>query len=616
VCGFLVSISEVKTNPLLWKQAFNSIHHRGPDSSKVKSYNKNSLKIKFGFHRLAIVDHNNNSANQPFVTEKSILVFNGEIYNYKSLKRKLIDKKIKFKTRSDTEVLIRYLEIFGLSKTLNDLDGMWSFVWFLKSENKMFLARDRYGEKPLYYFKDSKHFIISSEIKAILLLTNKKFNIEKTTANNFLNLGLINYDNKTVFSNVYQIPPSYYSELNLSNEFKNKLTKYHFFKNTINNLSFKNNKIILKKRLTESLISRLSDEVKIGFLISGGIDSSINFAIAKNFIKKKDINLFFAPSLDKDNKDNKSVSFLEKFYKLKINYVSLPKQNHKIINYLKKLIWINDYPLASISAINQYLMGVEAKKKNIKVLISGQGADELFYGYLKYNSFYLMNLLKNKKFMILIKNFLYLFQNNFFRQIKIYNVFRYLNFNLFNKNKFFNKKLLKVPKNYKNFKNLKKRSFDDMYKFSVPTLCHTDDRMYMISGIETRFPYLNNNLQKFSLSLPDTFKLSFGYTKYILRKAFVGELSNKLLFRKDKEGFDTGKDYFLKKNKTLLKKKIINKNSLIIKEEIISIKFLKHFDNYLNSSTFRKNYDLNFLFRVISFEIWLRVFKKHLNINK
>jgi asparagine synthase (glutamine-hydrolysing) len=137
----------------------------------------------------------------------------------------------------------------------------------------------------------------------------------------------------------------------------------------------------------------------------------------------------------------------------------------------------------------------------------------------------------------------------------------------------------------------------------------------MASGIETRFPYLNANLQKFSLSLPDTFKLSLGFTKYILRKAFVNELPNKLLFRKDKEGFDTGKEFFLKKNQIFLQKNILNEDSLIFKEKIVSIKFLKYFNDYLNSFFFKRNYDLNFLFRVISFEIWLHVFKKYLNFN-
>ena len=191
-----------------------------------------------------------------------------------------------------------------------------------------------------------------------------------------------------------------------------------------------------------------------------------------------------------------------------------------------------------------------------------------------------------------------------------------MNLNFFDKSKFFSKNFLKTPNNYKNFKNLKKRSFEDMNKFSVPTLCHTEDRMYMASGVETRFPYLNSDLQKFSLSLPDTFKLSFGFTKYILRKAFVDDLPNKILFRKDKEGFDTGKDFFLKKNKIFLKKKIINEDSLIIKEEILSIRVLKYFDNYLNSFLLKKIYDLNFLFRIISFEIWMRVFKKYLNFYK
>ena len=252
----------------------------------------------------------------------------------------------------------------------------------------------------------------------------------------------------------------------------------------------------------------------------------------------------------------------------------------------------------------------------IKILISGQGADELFFGYLKYFSFYLINLIKSKNIIKFFVNFIYLIKNDFFTQIKPHNIFKYLKFNFFDKSKFLNKNFLNISNNFKNFKNLNKRSFDDMNKFSVPTLCHTEDRMYMASGIETRFPYLNKDLHKFSLSLPDKFKLSFGFTKYILRKAFVDELSKKILFRKDKEGFETGVDNLLKDNKEFLKKVIINKNSLIIKQDIISIEFLKYFDDYLNSFSIKKNHDLNFLFRVISFEIWLNIFKKHLNFDR
>ena len=616
MCGFLISIAKDNINSSSWKDAFESIRHRGPDSSKVKLYKHKSLKIKFGFHRLAIVDHKNSFADQPFVTKKSILVFNGEIYNYLSLKKKLLEKRIRFKTKSDTEVLVRYLETFGLTKTLKDLDGMWSFVWFLKKKNKIYLGRDRYGEKPLYYFKDENKFIISSEIKAILLITKKRFNINKTPATNFLNYGIVNYDKKTLFSEIFQLPPSYYSVLSLNSKLNNKLQKYYSYKKENNNKSFENNSLILKKKLTKSLISRLSNEVKVGFLISGGIDSSINYSIAKKIIKKNELNLFYAPSLDKNSKDNKHISYLENYYKLKINKVYLPQNNKILFKYLNKLTWINDYPIGSVGSINQYLIGDAAKKMKIKILISGQGADELFFGYLKYFSFYLINLIKSKNIIKFFVNFIYLIKNDFFTQIKPHNIFKYLKFNFFDKSKFLNKNFLNISNNFKNFKNLNKRSFDDMNKFSVPTLCHTEDRMYMASGIETRFPYLNKDLHKFSLSLPDKFKLSFGFTKYILRKAFVDELSKKILFRKDKEGFETGVDNLLKDNKEFLKKVIINKNSLIIKQDIISIEFLKYFDDYLNSFSIKKNHDLNFLFRVISFEIWLNIFKKHLNFDR
>ncbi len=612
MCGFLISISEKKLNTHLWKNAFNSIKHRGPDNSKVILYSYKKLKLTFGFHRLSIVDHKNNAANQPYVTKKSILVFNGEIYNYRLLKKKLLERKIKFRTKSDTEVLIRYLEFFGLKKTLNDLEGMWSFVWFLKKDKKIYLARDRYGEKPLYYFKDNNQFIISSEIKSILLLTQKKFILDKSTTNNFLKFGLINYDKKTLFSKIYQNPPSFYTELNLNLKFALKLKKYHNFKIENNSFSFKKNSLLLKKKLTESLISRLSKEVKVGFLISGGIDSSINFSIAKNIIKNRKLNLFFSPSLDKKNNDNKNIHFLEKYYNLNVNKTYLPQKKDIIFKYLKKLTWINDYPIGTIASINQYLMGKQAKKKNIKILISGQGADELFYGYLKYYSFYVINLFKAKKILIFLTNITYLIKANFFKKLRINHIFKYLNLSYFEGNKFINENFTKIPKNYKNFSNLKKRSFEDMNQFSIPTICHTEDRMYMASGIETRFPYLNKDLQFFSLSLPDIFKLSFGYTKFILRKAFQNKLHNKILFAKNKVGFETGLDIFLKKNFFNIKKNILNHDSIVFKEKIISKKFLKYLDNYSKSTFFKKYYDSDFIFKIICFEIWIRVFKKYL----
>jgi len=208
-----------------------------------------------------------------------------------------------------------------------------------------------------------------------------------------------------------------------------------------------------------------------------------------------------------------------------------------------------------------------------------------------------------------------LLKNKFFKQIKIYNALKYLNLNLIDKSKYLDKNYMNISKNYKNFKNLKKRSFYDMNKYSVPTLCHTEDRMYMASGIETRFPYLNKNIQNFSLKLPNSFKLSYGYTKYILRNAFKGQLNHKLLFRKDKEGFETGVDNFLKSNRSYIRKNILNKKSQVFKEKIIDIKFLEYFDNYYDSSIYRKKYDPQFIFAIISFEIWLCVFKKFLQIN-
>jgi asparagine synthase (glutamine-hydrolysing) len=612
MCGYLLSVTREKINISKWNKAFLSIKHRGPDSSKVKFYKNALFNLKFGFHRLSIVDHQNKKANQPFESEKSILLFNGEIYNYIFLREKLLKKKIQFRTSSDTEVLLKYLETFGLSKTLQDIDGMWSFVWFLKKKNKIYLSRDQYGQKPLYYYKNNNIFLIASEIKALLTIINKKHFIDEKCAYNYLNYNLIDYNNKTLFSSIKQIQPSYYGILYLNRKLNIKKYCYYKFKKKKNYFAFEKNTKILEKKLTQSTTSKLSSEVKFGILLSGGVDSSIIFSIIKQKIKSN-INLFYAQSTDKNSKDNKRIEFLEKYYKLKINRLSLPTNNLLLYKYLKKITYYNDYPLSSINSVGQYLIGLFAKKNKIKFLISGQGADELFYGYLKYYSFYLINLIKQKKIFNFLFEFFFLLKNNFFHQFKFFTIFKYFNYPT--KKNFFFKNFFNAQKDFKNFTDLSKRSFKDLNQFSVPTLCHAEDRMYMASGIETRFPYLNKDLQKFSLSLRDNFKISLGYTKYILRKAFEKKLPNAILFQNYKEGFQVCEEGFLINNQSLIRKEILNEKSLIFKHKIIDIKFLKYFDKYTSSNLTRFFYDDNFVFKVIFFEIWINQFQKFLKID-
>lgn len=612
MCGYFLSISNKDIYQNKWNKAFGSIIHRGPDNSCVKNLSINKYKLKFGFHRLAIVDSKEKKSNQPFETKKSILIFNGEIYNYKNLREKLKKLNVKFKTKSDTEVLVRYLENYGIKKTQKDLEGMWSFVWYLKKEKLIFLSRDRYGEKPLYYYLNKNFFLASSEIKPLLIINDEeKFSINLETSSNYFNHGLIDYDKKTLFNSIFQIPPSSFTCIDLNQKKINlEIKKYYLNKNHQNHFSFIKNSNLLMSKLKNSFLSRLSDEVKNGLLISGGIDSSVLLSLSE-INKKRTLDYFYSPSSEKDSLDNKSVSYLQKKFKLKVNKINIPKNSKKIFDYFNKLTWFNDYPLISLSNISQYLIGCAAKKQRIKVLISGQGADEQFYGYLKYYSFYLINLLNSQKYIIFFINVLNLIKSNFFSQIKYKNIFRYIlkpsKSNLLVNNK------PSLPKNFRNFKNLKQRSFLDLTQFSAPTLCHTEDRMYMASGIETRFPYLNKDFISLTLSMPNSFKLKNGYTKFILRKSFLKFLPKKILFRKHKEGFDIGQEKFLILNNKYIKKNILNQKAIIISKKIVSKNILKYFDDYCNSSKLsRKFYNSSLIFRIISFEIWLKVFGKYL----
>jgi asparagine synthase (glutamine-hydrolysing) len=525
---------------------------RGPDFQSAYQFKKN-YTLRFFASRLKIIDLNDH-ANQPFHYKNLVLIFNGEIYNYKDIKKILQSQGYNFITNSDTEVLIKSFHKWGMECT-KYFDGMWAFAIFDKKNEKIFLSRDNFGEKPLFLFKNNNNIIFGSEIKYIKNLLPKNFylkiNYEKIDDYLFKGYKSLNKNNKSYFQNIEKFPASSSCEI-CANSFKKKnkniidkykLATHNNFKNLKDNIEY------TKQLLFNSIQKRLISDVPLAFCLSGGIDSSALVSIAK---KKFGLDPECFSIVDNDQRYNELNLIKEnkKDIECKVNYIHLKKENsEKFIENLQSIIAYHDSPIATISYYVHSKISRLASKKGFKVILSGTGADELFTGYYDH---YLMHLYhcKNdkKKFE---KNL-----HHWNKDIKINVRNKFLKqFDLFIKNKnfrnhiFFDETFSKKYKNiYKksNFKEnsycsslLKNRMLNELFHESVPVILYEDDMNSMMHSIENRSPFLNTELLKHTMSIGESDYIMNGYNKYILRESMKGILNEKVRLNKKKIGFNT-----------------------------------------------------------------------------
>lgn len=525
---------------------------RGPDFQSAYEFKKN-YTLRLFASRLKIIDLNDH-ANQPFHYKNLVLVFNGEIFNYRDIKKNLQSEGYSFITNSDTEVLIKAFHRWGLNCTKH-FDGMWAFAIFDKKNEKIFLSRDNFGEKPIFYFKNNNNIIFGSEIKYIQNLLPKNFslkiNYEKIDNYLFKGYKSLNKDNKSFFEKIEKFPASSSYEI-CANSFKRKkkniFDKYKIATNN-NFKSLKDNIEYTKHLLLNSIEKRLISDVPLAFCLSGGIDSSALVSIAK---KKFGINPECFSIVDKDKRYNeiKLIEENEKDIKCKINYIHLKKENSdKFLENLQSIITYHGSPISTISYYVHSKISSLASKKGFKVILSGTGADEIFTGYYDHYLMHLYHCKNNKK----------KFEKNFYhwkKDIKINVRNKFLKqFDLFIKNKnfrnhiyfdeSFRKKYMKIYKrddfkeNFYSDSLIKNRMLNELFHESVPVILYEDDMNSMMHSIENRSPFLNTELVKHTMSLQESDYIMNGYNKYILRESMAGILNEKVRLNKKKIGFNT-----------------------------------------------------------------------------
>lgn len=561
-----------------------ALHKRGPDFQDVYI----DEFVGLGHRRLSIID-TSSVANQPMWDrdKRYCIVFNGEIFNYQELKKELETQGVSFSSSSDTEVLLN-LYIREKENCLNQLNGFFAFCIYDRQEQTFFLARDRYGIKPLLYLFDEDKFLFGSEMKAMIEYGIDK-EIDYQSLHTYLQLNYTTAPN-TIFTHVKKLMPGHY--LKVSRKKLEARTYYSIPERETRNqiLSYEDAKVKLKKLLEDSVQQRLISDVPLGAFLSGGVDSSVIASLAVKH--KPDLHTFSIGFRDEQFFDETRYANLVAKH-LKTEHTVFSLTNDDLLAHVNSVLDYIDEPFADSSALNVYILSKETRK-HATVALSGDGADELLGGYNKHAAFYRVinkgwqeNLISSLapvwKSLPQSRNS---FLSNRFRQLnrfaegmKLTSKERYWQWAGFAKeNQVLNLFSAESKKKF-NQQEYEKRK-QELLRFisddeSIGNILTTDtslvlpndmltkvDLMSMAHGLEVRVPFLDYRLVNFIFSLPDDYKINRSIRKRILQDTFRNELPSEL-YNRPKKGFEVPLlKWFRKELKSLIMDDLLSEKTI------------------------------------------------------
>lgn len=610
MCGIAGFISKNSINDDKIKKILDSMYNRGPD-------NQNHIRFKFKkkiihlFHsRLSIIDLGSRS-NQPFRFKNYTLVFNGEIYNFKDIKKELISLGYNFKTESDTEVVIKAFSQWNIN-CFKKFIGMWSIAIWDEKKKKLYLSRDRFGEKPLYYIRENSEFFFASELKTLKIIYNKQLKLNNEKIKDFFFKGYksLNKNDSIFIKNIRKINPS--ETLIFSN---GKLTsnKYWELKYDPDYKISYNNAIEEVKFLVEKSVQRtLISDVPLSIMLSGGIDSSIILGIAKKKFNKN-FKSFSIIDGDKRYNETKNIDLSKKYLNNKNIKYKLVDNSKNNLSRLKALIDYHFKPVLTISSFLSSLLTNKISNHNIKVNLSGIGADEIFSGYYDHTLFYL-NVIQKESFFN--KNFLF-WKKKYKKNIRN----PYLNNEKYIlKNKNFRKHIYETNVDLNDYSTkkitsdfnekfftkdvLRNRMLNECFYETIPVLTDQDDLNHMVYSVENRCPFLDKNLTEFMSKVPTQYLMKNGYSKNLLRDACSEYVDEKVMYDTKKKGFNASVQSILNFKDKSVNKYILNKNS-----EIYDFINFDKFQNLINKKE-HLNSESKFIFSVISTMMFIEKFNE------
>ncbi len=541
MCGIAGSIN-FSLNSI---QLDKDLCHRGPDEKNI--FEEDNLQLHH--YRLSILDIK--GGGQPKQLGHLTIIFNGEIYNHNELR---IKYSLSGKTNSDTETILLLYEKFGAS-CLNDMDGMFSMVIYDREKQELFLARDRAGKKPLYYYFDSNKFLFASELNALKNQLDLEINIEHLMQ--FVRIGYF-YRSSTPYRDVWELPAGSYAYVSLKKP-EPKITRWWNIHDYYLQKSKEDFSTALKKvdDILHMAIKRRveSSDLEVGSFLSGGIDSGIVTAIAKQYNSSlKTFTVSFEGEYDEAPLAAKVAA------KYQTNHSEIKISFNNLVNDIEIILTNYGEPFFDSSAIPSYYVSREAKKY-LTVILNGDGGDEMFAGYRRYVPMAKYDFFQNGSFSRSFASFLYKLlpaahekkgQYNYIyrliglagkKDLEVYLSATIDSFDGFEQNLFFNKDVLYEMRsdfgtiNHSDLSGLKKIMNLDFDNILVGDLLVKMDIATMANSLEGRSPMLGKEILEYLPGLPDRYKIKGGKTKYILRKLAEKYLPSELI-NQPKRGFE------------------------------------------------------------------------------
>lgn len=556
MCGIagIINFSKLPVEKKEIENITRMVAHRGPDDEDFY-FDQN---LAFGHRRLSIIDLSPAGAQPMSYQDKSVITFNGEIYNYIEIKEQLIALHYHFCTHTDTEVILAAYDAWG-ADCVNKFNGMWSFAIHDKIKNIIFCSRDRFGVKPFYYTIVQNKFVFGSEIKQLLYFYDK-VRANRTILLDYLVMNMTDHTDQTFFDHIYTLRGGHNMIFDLSeNTFKIKKYYQIKFNEQINQLSLEDSKSLFKQEFDRAVDWRLRSDVKVGTCLSGGLDSSKIAAVASKKCYSQSAEPFCAvtaQSVDEKVNEIKYSKLVSNHLGLNL-FVTAPGEKD-FFEYLDQCIKIQEEPFGGPSAIFQFFVMKQAKEAGIKVLLDGQGGDESLLGYVRYIGAYIKSLPFKKKMRFileanrkyglsswqLLKSYLY-FTSSYVRKFWVL------------------RRIKAVKKEYLDLvqTNMIHRLAEaqrsifglqimEITSTQIPQLLKLEDKNSMANSIETRLPFMDWSMVETNLSINNNYKIYDGWSKYILRISMEGELPDEIAWRRKKLGFNAPSEVWLKdKNK-------------------------------------------------------------------
>ena len=608
MCGFIVGFINNKSNIQKVLPPTDTFNHRGPDSFS-KIINEKSF---FYFWRLSIVDRFHGQQPIEDIDNKVTIVFNGEIYNYKKLRKILEQKGHSFKTDSDSEVVLKSYIHFG-SRCFDLFEGMFAICISDKKNNKLVVSTDTFGIKPLYFTNNNGTLIFASEQKGIFAGLGGQASLNKSAIYDYLLYQHVTNE-ETLFDGVSKLSPGSIVEYSLDNLLVLNSSKIKI-KSIGKYNSYKDYKQSFREIVLEQFMDALDTDLDVTFQLSGGIDSNLLVGLASKYAPEK-LN-YTVSSFVEGNFDSNESDFIKRVVSdLKVENELIPINSKIFFSELRNSIRNLGEPTGDAGVVAQFIVNKQTSKKT-KIAIAGQGADEMFFGYIRNYLAYLHhkgNLnaanIANDPFLSGWESYASSFINKHYSNSKnsYFNKMSRFNFSdeMINKNSDIINKIESIKLNNFNKLNAQCSSLNHFMLFSelnyqLPPLLQMEDRASMSSSIETRVPLCTNSILSLALEGTADWKFHNGKTKGIIRDVFSDVIPSYILNRRQKVGRPIPlKKWIYSKHGEEYYRNILDSKEMI--SDIFGFDFVTYALNNPNP------YDRS-LWMVLSFSIWIDEFQ-------